>query len=85
LSERIELTENDFLHHDYGIRIECNDNTKKILSQQILEDHKIVDLLILYYQQAEHDDITVASILSEIYNDATGKDIQEIHSMENVK
>ena len=46
--------------------------------QKIEQNQKIVDLLILHYQHAEHNDITVASILSEIYHDATGKDIKSL-------
>jgi len=60
------------------MNITDNVNVSLALKEKIEQNQKIVDLLILHYQHAEHSNQTEASILSEIYNDATGKDIKEL-------
>ena len=36
----MKISEDDFFDHGYGIRIECNDNDRKFLAQQILENQE---------------------------------------------
>lgn len=99
LSERIKISEDDFniMEPDeyYWSEGNClsfgesfNEDNIKLnqLKAQILDDHKIVDVLLSTFKKYQSfRDITATSILAEIFKEATGKDIQEIHFMETVQ
>ncbi len=87
---KLNLTE-EYFDFDHGIMsIQCDDyddSQKKM--KQILDNQKIVDELLHFHGcpivPSQEGSEGIKHYLNAIVKIATGKDIQEIHSMENVK
>lgn len=54
--------------------------------EEIRQNKKIVDVFLSTFKKYQSfRDITATSILADIFKEATGKDIDTIHSQENIK